>query len=145
MPLPETPWTRPWQEILGELSVAGAEGLDNQEAKKRRKQYGPNRLRSAKRKSAWAILAEQFKSLLVALLAVAAVLSIAFGEWVEGVAILAVILINAAIGFVTELRAVRSMEALQRMGSVEAKVRRHGQVQKIPAENIVPGDIVVLE
>ena len=144
-PLPETPWTRPWQEILGELSVTGAEGLDNQEAKKRRKQYGPNRLRSAKRKSAWAILVEQFKSLLVALLAVAAVLSIAFREWVEGVAILAVILVNAAIGFVTELRAVRSMEALQRMGSVEAKVRRSGQVQEIPAENIVPGDIVVLD
>ena len=145
MPLPETPWTRPWQEILGELNVTGAEGLDNQEAKKRRKQYGPNRLRSAKRKNAWAILAEQFRSLLVALLAVAAVLSIAFGEWVEGVAILAVIVINAAIGFVTELRAVRSMEALQRLGSVDAKVRRKGQVQSIPAEKIVPGDIVVVE
>ena len=144
-PLPETPWTRPWQEILKALSVAKAEGLDDQQVKRRRKQYGPNRLRSAKRKSAGAILAEQFKSILVVLLAVAAVLSIAFGEWVEGIAILAVILINAAIGFVTELRAVRSMEALQRMGSVEAKVRRQGQVQKIPAEKIVPGDIVVLK
>jgi Ca2+-transporting ATPase len=143
--LPETAWARPWPDILDALSVTGAEGLDDQEVEKRRKQYGPNRLRSARSKSAWAILAEQFKSLLVVLLAVAAVLSIAFGEWVEGVAILAVILINAAIGFVTELRAVRSMEALQRMGSVEAKVRRHGQVQRIPAENIVPGDIVVLD
>jgi Ca2+-transporting ATPase len=143
--LPETPWARPWQEILEALSVTESEGLDNQEAKKRRKQYGHNRLRSAESKSAWAILADQFKSLLVALLAVAAVLSIAFGEWVEGAAILAVILINAAIGFVTELRAVRSMEALQRMGSVEAKVRRRGQVQQIPAKDIVPGDIVVLE
>jgi Ca2+-transporting ATPase len=144
-PLPETPWTRPWREILEALGVTEAEGLDGQEVKKRRRQYGHNRLRSAKSKSAWAILAEQFKSLLGVLLAVAAVLSLAFGEWVEGVAILAVILINAAIGFVTELRAVRSMEALQRMGSVEAKVRRSGQVQKIQAEKIVPGDIVVLE
>jgi len=144
-PLPEIPWTRPWQEILEALDVRRGEGLDNQEAKKRRKQYGHNRLRSAKSKSAWAILAEQFKSLLVILLAVAAVLSLVFGEWIEGIAILAVILINAVIGFVTELRAVRSMEALQHMGSVEAKVRRSDQVREIPAENIVPGDIVVLE
>ena len=143
--LPETPWTRPWREILEVLGVTGTEGLEDKEAKRRRKQYGRNRLRSAKSKSAWAILAEQFRSLLVALLAVAAVLSIAFGEWVEGVAILAVILVNAAIGFVTELRAVRSMEALQRMGSVDAKVRRAGQVQEIPAEKLVPGDIVILE
>ncbi|MGD8465244.1 MAG: HAD-IC family P-type ATPase, partial [Anaerolineae bacterium] len=144
-PLPDTPWTQPEQEVLETLGVASAEGLDRQEVKRRRQRYGSNRLRSAKSKSAWAILAEQFKSLLVVLLAVAAVLSIAFGEWVEGVAILAVIVINAVIGFVTELRAVRSMEALQRMGHVEAKVRRSGQVQPISAEKIVPGDIVVLE
>ena len=143
--LPGTPWTQPWQEVLEALGVNSAEGLDSQEVEIRRKQHGYNRLRSAKSKSAWAILLEQFKSLLVVLLAVAAVLSMAFGEWVEGVAILAVILINAAIGFVTELRAVRSMEALQRMGDVEAKVRRESQVQTIPAERIVPGDIVVLE
>jgi Ca2+-transporting ATPase len=143
--LPGTPWARSWEEILEILDVREGEGLDIQEAKKRRRRYGRNRLRSAKRRSAWAILGEQFKSLLVALLAVAGALSIAFGEWVEGGAILAVIFINAAIGFVTELRAVRSMEALQRMGSVDAKVRRHGQVQEIRAENIVPGDIVVVE
>ena len=143
--IPETPWARPWKEIAGALRVSVADGLADREAKSRRKQYGPNRLRRAKPASAWTILAEQFESLLVALLAVAAVLSLAFGEWVEGAAILAVILINAAIGFVTELRAVRSMEALQHMGSVEAKTRRDSRVRRIPAEKLVPGDVVVLE
>jgi Ca2+-transporting ATPase len=143
--LPERPWAEPWQEVLEALDVAGPEGLEDREANQRRRQHGQNRLRSAKSKSVWAILAEQFRSLLVVLLAVAACLSLLFGEWVEGIAIVAVILINAAISFVTELRAVRSMEALQRMGSVKAKVRRHGQVQSIPAEDIVPGDVVVLE
>ena len=140
-----TPWARSRQEILETLRVSEDDGLDEQEVKKRRGQYGHNRLRSAKSKSAWTILAEQFKSLLVVLLAVAAALSLVFGELVEGIAILVVVLINAGIGFVTELRAVRSMEALQNLGSVEAKVRRDGRVNRIPAEDIVPGDIVVLE
>jgi Ca2+-transporting ATPase len=139
------PWAQSVQTILESLSVSEDEGLNGREVEKRREQYGRNRLRSAKSKSAWRILAEQFKSLLVFLLAVAAALSLAFGELVEGIAILAVIIINAIIGFITELRAVRSMESLQELGSVEAKVRRDGQVNRIPAEDIVPGDIVVLE
>jgi Ca2+-transporting ATPase len=74
----DAPWARRPQEVLQALSVTAAEGLDKQEAKKRRRKYGPNRLRSAKRKSAWAILAEQFRSLLVLLLAVAAALLLVF-------------------------------------------------------------------
>ncbi|MGD8403948.1 MAG: cation-transporting P-type ATPase [Anaerolineales bacterium] len=139
------PWAHSHEKILDVLDVSETDGLSEPEVKNRREKYGQNRLRSAKTKSAWAILAEQFKSLLVVLLAVAAVLSLIFGELIEGVAIMAVILINAVIGFVTELRAVRSMEALQNLGSVEAKVRRKGQVNRIPAEDIVPGDIIVLE
>ncbi|HEX3035811.1 MAG TPA: cation-transporting P-type ATPase, partial [Thermodesulfobacteriota bacterium] len=68
-----------------------------------------------------------------------------FGELVEGVAIIAVILINALIGFFTELRAVRSMEALRRLGSMNAKVRRDGRILEIPSQELVPGDIVIIE
>jgi Ca2+-transporting ATPase len=95
--------------------------------------------------SAWTILANQFKSLLVLLLAIATVLSLIFGDLIEGIAIAAVILINAAIGFFTELRAVRSMEALQKLGNVRAKVIRGGELQEIPAQNIVPGDVLTFE
>ncbi len=138
------PWTRSQQEALEALAVSSKQGLDTTDIKARRKQYGPNRLRSTQTKSAWHILIEQFRSLIVLLLVVAATLSFTFGEWVEGAAIAAVIVVNALIGFVTELRAVRSMETLQRLGSVSAKVRRGGQVQEIPAAKLVPGDIVLV-
>jgi Ca2+-transporting ATPase len=131
--------------VVRALDVAPGEGLDASQVREKRRQYGHNRLRSAETRSALSILIEQFKSLLVALLAAAAALSIAFGEYVDGIAIGAVILINSAIGFVTELRAVRSMEALQEMSQVTAKVRRDGQVEEIPAEEIVPGGILVLD
>ena len=79
------------------------------------------------------------------LLAVAAGVSLAFGDWLEGGAIGLVIVFNAAIGLITELRAVRSMEALQRLSRVRTKVRRAGQLAEIPAEGVVPGDIVILD
>lgn len=116
------------------LGVSVDEGLTSGEVRKRRRRYGPNRLRDVERRSAWQILIEQFKSVIVVLLGAAAVLSFAFGESVEGMAIAVVILINAAIGFITELRAVRSMEALQQLSRVNAKVRREGQAQEIPAD-----------
>jgi P-type Ca2+ transporter type 2C len=141
----EQPWTRSREETLEALDVSRERGLDEATAKKRRQVAGVNRLRSIERKSAWQILVEQFKSLIVLLLAVATILSFTFGELVEGAAVAVVILINAAIGFVTELRAVRSMEALQKLSRVDAKVRRDGAVHEIPAERLSPGDIVILD
>ena len=141
----DQPWTQTWQDVAEQLDVDPAQGLSESEADRRRAKYGANRLRSTERKSTWQIFVEQFKSLIVGLLAVAAVLSFAFGELIEGVAIAVVILINAVIGFVTELRAVRSMEALQELSRVDAKVRRDGKVEKISAEEIVPGDVVVVD
>lgn len=140
----EQPWTRSVDEILKDLNTS-AEGLSTEEVRRRREQYGSNRLRTEQKTSIWQILIEQFKSLVVGLLVVAAVFSFAFGDFVEGIAITAVILVNSAIGFFTELRAVRSMEALKELSQVDAKVRRDGNVAEIPAEELVPGDIVILE
>lgn len=141
----ETPWSRDAQEVLAELRVSPDRGLDDPEVKKRRDRFGINQLREARRASVWTILAHQFQSLIILLLVVAAVVAFLFGDWVEGIAIGAVIIINAAIGFFTELPAKRSMEALQRMGQVQAKVRRRGRTQEISAADLVPGDIVLLE
>ncbi len=138
-------WAHPWQDIVRELNVLPESGLTNDEVCNRQSRYGLNELGQAQPKSSWLILGNQFKSLIIALLVVAAALSFAFGEFIEGVAIAAVIFISAGIGFFTELRATRSMEALRRLGSVNARVRRDGQLQEIPAQEIVPGDIVVLE
>ena len=88
---------------------------------------------------------DQFRSVVVALLAAATVLAFLFGDIPDGIAIVAVLLINAAIGFITEWRALRSMEALRRLGQVATRVRRGGQVVSVPADDLVPGDIVILE
>jgi Ca2+-transporting ATPase len=131
--------------VLRDFDVEPTRGLSTSEVKTRLKKYGPNCLKEAKGKSAFIVLFNQFKSLIVLLLAAAALVSFAFGDLIEGMAIVVVIFINAAIGFVMEIRAVRSMEALRRMVRINTKVRRDGHVQEVFAEELVPGDIVVLE
>jgi len=87
--------------------------LGEEEVKKRQRKFGRNRLRGKQRRNIWLILIEQFNSVVIWLLMAAVVLTFIFGEWVDGIAVLVLILINALIGFVTEYRAIRSMEALR--------------------------------
>ena len=82
---------------------------------------------------------------MVWLLATAAAVAALFGEWTEAIAILVVLAINTAIGFATELRAARSMEALRELGSRSSRVLRDGTLKVLPAEQVVPGDIVLFE
>lgn len=138
------PWSKSIDEVLGHYRVSRDEGLGAEETRQRQRGFGLNKLREAERRSRWNILADQFKSLLIALMAFAALVSLFLEKWVEGASLSAVLIINAAIGFVTEVRAVRSMEALQEMTSIEAKVRREGEIERIIAEKLVPGDIVTL-
>jgi hypothetical protein len=95
------PWSREIEDLLGSFQVDPDSGLSGPEAGKRREKYGPNRIRKGKTRGRWEILLDQFKSVIMALLAAAAVLSFAFGELVEGIAILAAIVINAGLGFLT--------------------------------------------
>lgn len=142
---PSSPWTITKEELLRTLDFDPGAGLSSREARARRKKFGPNRLREPKPQSIWKIFINQLKGFIIPLLIIASALSFAFAEWVEGTAILVVIIINTAIGFVTELRAVRSMEALQHLGTVDAKVIRDGKMKEISAQDLVPGDVVVLE
>ncbi|MFO7893659.1 MAG: cation-transporting P-type ATPase [Longimicrobiales bacterium] len=141
----DKPWARDPGEIVEQLDTHADTGLSGDAVEGRRERYGPNRLREAEARSRWAILWDQVRSIIVALLAVAIVVSLAFGHVVEAIAIGVVIVVNAAIGFFTELRAVRSMESLQELGQADSKVRRDGEVCEVPAVELVPGDIVVLE
>lgn len=131
--------------VLERLSVDRTQGLDDSTVEQRREEYGENRLQEFKRRGAWQILIAQFKSPIIALLAVAAVLSFAFQEWIEGIAIIIAILLNTVIGFFTEIKAVRSMESLQKLSKTKTKVRRNGTVKEIASEELVPGDIVILD
>ena len=124
---------------------AGPGGLTDQEAAKRREQYGPNKLSEGKKKSAIQIFAEQFKDLLVIILIIAAVIS-ALSENVEStIVIFAVLILNAILGTVQYLKAEKSLESLKAMSSPTAKVLRGGVRVEIPSADVVPGDIVLLE
>jgi Ca2+-transporting ATPase len=138
-------WTQPVEDVLQTFGVVKKQGLSSGDIKERQKEYGLNLLKKAARKNAWAILVNQFKNLIVVLLLAAALLSFFFGDLLEGFAIGVVIIINTVIGFLTELRATRSMEALQQLGMISSKVRRGGALMEIPAQELVPGDIVILE
>ncbi|WP_308910873.1 cation-translocating P-type ATPase [Pseudokordiimonas caeni] len=129
----------------GWLPADPAVGLSEAEAARRLLVAGPNELGAARARSPLAILAGQFQSLLVAMLAGAAGLSWAFGDMTEALAILTVVVINAFIGFLAESKATRAMQALRALGSTMTRVRREGRVRLVPAGMLVPGDIVLLE
>jgi Ca2+-transporting ATPase len=131
--------------VLSWLDVSADTGLDRQEARARLIAYGRNRLRDAKTRSSGEILLSQFRSPIVYLLMVAAMLALMFGELPETVAIVSILVINSTIGFLTESRAARSMEALRNLTTREALARRSGEVLTVDAEELVPGDIVVLD
>lgn len=133
------------QDLAQKLESDPATGLGPDEVKRRLHLHGPNRLRRQKKKSALAVLLHQFRSIIVLLLASAAVMSFAMGDIAEGVAIVFVLILNSAIGFFTELKAARSIEALMRIAEVRTRVRRGGQVRMIDARDLVPGDVVILE
>ncbi|MFC2967372.1 cation-translocating P-type ATPase [Acidimangrovimonas pyrenivorans] len=132
------------EAVLAQLSVTPAEGLSEAEAGRRLAASGPNRIAQKEKTRVWTVLFHQVRSPVVVLLSAAAVLAALFGEIREAVAVGVVLALNTVIGFTTEIRAVRSIEALRALGTAEARVRRDGNVRRLPVEALVPGDIVLL-
>ena len=144
-PSAEPPWHRlPIAEVARELASDLEKGLGSAEARQRLQGHGQNALTSAPRRTALAIFAAQFKSLIVVLLIVAAAIALLLGERVEAAAILVVLGLNAVIGFLTELRAEQAITALQQQTVPTAHVVRDGSARAIPAVDLVPGDVVIL-
>jgi Ca2+-transporting ATPase len=115
------------------------------EAASRQKRFGPNELVEREGPSFWQLLLDQFRQFLVIILIVAALISFVLGEWLDGGAILAIVILNAVIGLVQESKAEQALAALKKMAAPEAKVVRDGHQITIPARELVPGDLVVLE
>ena len=132
------------QEALSQLGVT-TDGLHRNEAEQRLAQYGPNRLAEGEKKSWLAVFAEQFKDLLVAILVVAAVISMFSGNLESTLVIFAVLILNAVLGTVQYFKAEKSLESLKAMSAPSAKVLRDGQRMELPGDQVVPGDIVELE
>lgn len=135
----------PQKEIAELYGVDPDTGLNSAEASERLISFGRNIIEQETKKNLWIILLEQFKSPIVYLLIVAAGLSFFFSEWLDAVAILAVIFINALIGFYMEFQADRSMETLKKLSAIPARVKRDGRTIEINSEEVVPGDIIFLE
>ena len=133
------------EQLAETLETDTKNGLSNAEARLRNQRLGLNELNREKPESIWSILLRQFNNLIVWILAVAAIVSFLMEENVEGFAVLAVIIINAATGFVLEYNARASMEALRKLDTTPARVLREGQLMEIPSENATEGDILVLE
>src|SRR5262245_49724140 len=121
------------------------QGLTPSEAAQRLQQFGPNELRKGKTVSPLALLAQQFSNLVIWVLIGAALVSVALGEVVDGIANLAIVVLNAVLGFVQEYRAERAVAALASLTAPRARVVRGGHADIIAAADIVRGDIVLLD
>ena len=131
--------------VLKAQQVSADRGLTEREAEERLERFGPNRLAEARRQSAlWRFL-QQFNNLLIYVLLAAAVLAAAIGNLVDAAVVLAVVVLNAIISFVQEGRAERALEAIRGMIDPDATVLRDGKRTVIGAEDVVPGDLVLLE
>jgi Ca2+-transporting ATPase len=132
-------------ETLSSLDVATETGLAPDEIQNRREKYGSNELVERGLKSPWKILLEQFRETMVIVLIVAAVISAVIGDVKDMIAILAIVILNAVLGFVQEYRAEQAMAALKKMSAPVVKVRRGGHVLEIKSVELVPGDVILLE
>ena len=138
-------WSNSADAVLQELVVDSVRGLEENEVLERRRIFGRNELKAAAQRHLVSILADQFKNIVIVLLATAGVLAMLFSDFAEAVAIFAVIAINATIGFLTEWRAIRSMEALRQFAKIDCVVLRAGVVRRLAADELVPGDVVLVE
>lgn len=142
---PRTAWhAMSLDEAMAKVE-SSRDGLSDDDASSRREQHGPNRLKQEKGRPWWRRLLEQFNNVLMIILLVAAVASLFLGHTLDALAIVAVVIIIALIGFFQEGKAEQALESIRNMLSPQASVLRDGKRQTISAEDLVPGDIVMLE
>ena len=141
---------KPWYQLTPEEALAALHtdaryGLAGAEARRRLQEAGLNQLQARPAVPPYRIFLAQFQDFMVLVLLAATAVSAFLGEIADAVTIVAIVIINAVLGFIQEYRAERSLEALKEMAAPEARVRRDGEVQRVAAREIVPGDILLLE
>ena len=133
------------EEVLQKLQTDPEAGLSAAEAQQRLEQYGYNELIERGVKSPWLILWDQLREVMVVILIIAAIVSAFLGDIRDVIVIMAIVVLNAALGFSQEYRAERAIAALKKLAVPTVKVRRDGQIVEISARELVPGDVVLLE
>ena len=131
-------------EVLNQFN-SNLNGLSNEEAAVRIKKYGPNQLEEGNPKTLLGMLAEQFKSIMIVVLLIAALISGLMHEYTDAIIILAVIIINAILGVIQESKAEKALADLKKMAAPHGKVKRDGAILQVLTTDLVPGDIVYLE
>jgi P-type Ca2+ transporter type 2C len=129
-------------EVAKETNTNLTKGLTMEEAKKRLKRFGYNELKEAKKQSALLLFLNQFKDFMVLVLLAATIISGLLGEYVDAIAIIVIVIMNGLLGFFQERRAEKSLEALKQLSAPQATVLRDGEWLKIPARELVVGDII---
>ena len=132
-------------EVLKILETSEENGLEESEVRERLEKYGKNEIPKGKKRSVWMRLLMQFNNVLIYVLLAAAIVTALLDHWIDTWVILAVIIINALIGFIQEGKAERALESIREMLSLEAVVIRNAKKKSIDAEELVPGDIVMLK
>jgi Ca2+-transporting ATPase len=141
-----TSWHRSsGEQVLTQLRTNSTTGLEESEATQRLAVHGVNRLSREKSRSNWNIFGAQFRSLMVIILVGAAAASVLLGDFHDALAIAAIVVLNALLGFAQEYRAENALAALRKLSIPTARVRRAGRVRDISSMELVPGDILVLQ
>lgn len=138
-------WYRLKPEEVFKETKSDEKGLSTDEAKRRLQKFGPNELQEAKKRSIALMFLAQFKDLMILILLAAAIVSGIIGDVTDTIVILVIVILNAVIGFFQEYRAEKAMEALKQMAVVQAHAMRDGKTATLPATELVPGDIILLE
>ena len=120
-------------------------GLSSDEVKKRLEQYGKNIIKKKKKFNILKAIISQFNSLLIYILIIAAAISFFIGHLIDGFVIGAIVILNAGIGFIQQFKAEKAIQSLQKMIIPKATLMRNGRQIEIPSDQIIPGDIIILE
>lgn len=132
-------------EVLEELDTMASDGLTSSKARERLEKYGLNEFQDKKKKTFLEKFIDQFKDFMIIILIVASIISIGAGEYIDAAVIIAIVILNALLSIYQEGQAEKSLESLKKMSAPEAKVIRDGKKAIIPARELVPGDIVLLD
>lgn len=138
-------WNQSPEDVCLNLNTDLHKGLSNEETKKRLQKFGPNQLPEKKRVSPLTLLINQFSSFIVWILIAAAIIAGFLGEWLDATAIGVIAILNGILGFFQEFQADKSLAALRKMATLSSKVIRNGELQTLPSEKIIPGDLVLIE
>ncbi|HZO01174.1 MAG TPA: HAD-IC family P-type ATPase [Burkholderiales bacterium] len=136
---------KPLSDVAAALQAHLENGLSSREARERLQKFGPNELTEKPKPGFLALLWDQFNNYLVIILIIAALIALALGEWVDSIAIMCIVVLNAIVGVIQESKAEQALAALKKMSAPNAQVIRDGHPLTVPGRELVPGDVVALE